>query len=321
MPAQFAHRGRDSGDKMGTHKADHCQPLQSTSTSAQDSEEQSSEEDMAWGLLAGTAVAEDDDWAEDESIPSVPRLVAEGVDALCADGLCRLPVPLQALEGLESLAADLLEASAWNTVRSTESGEELALGAPWPLLRLHYSFGARHLLWLYAGDTEALELYRPLADFLAPSLAVAASAAAGELHFAAASLVVLCAPGARASEVHPHRDWAEPGLGLRSAFTVLVPLILPKGSAGLELFGTGGASEGVAQYVRGEAIAFDNHLLHRTAPGSSPTRVLASLSFAPSDPKLWPEAEKVLRAQTPHFYLRPPNIHPLRPLQLKPASF
>mmetsp|Transcript_125302 Transcript_125302/g.243971 ORF Transcript_125302/g.243971 Transcript_125302/m.243971 type:complete len:294 (+) Transcript_125302:154-1035(+) len=293
---------------MGANKADDCQEAQTTSESTQDSEGETSVEDMVWCLLAGSADAEDDDAAEEERIPSVPRPLLEGVEALRAEGICRLPVPLEAIEELESIATALLETKAWSTVRGTESGEEVALDSSWPLLRLHYSIGARHLFWLYAGDAEALEPFGALAEVVAPSLAAVASAAAGQLYFAAASLVVLCAPGARASEVHPHRDWEERALGPRSAFTVLTPLVLPAGSAGLEIFGPDKRSDGVAQYVRGEAIAFDNKLLHRTAPGSSPTRVLASLSFAPSDPKLWPVAEKVLRAQTPHFYQRPLDV-------------
>merc|ERR1711933_469710 len=72
------------------------------------------------------------------------------------------------------------------------------------------------------------------------------------LKFCAGSLVVLRDPGAKDSEVFAHRDWDEPNLPPRSAFTALVPLVLPEDSAGLEVFDDCGKLAGIARYTLGE---------------------------------------------------------------------
>lgn len=270
------------------------------------------EDDEIWALLDGSALggagSQDSD---EEDLCCKKRAVGEGIPALCAEGLCRLDVPLSALAPLRKLAGSLLEDVTWLKVLDTEGGHEIDLGPSFPRLYLHYSVGAQRLLWLYAGDEAAMKPFEGLAAAVLPALEAAAAAAAPSsaespfLHFCAGSLVVLRAPGARRSEVSPHRDWDEPGLPACSAFTVLAPLLLPEGSAGLEIFDAGGASEGVADYIEGGVLALDNKRLHRTSPTRSPTRVLASLSFAPTRADLWLPAERVLRGQTPHFFRKP----------------
>lgn len=200
------------------------------------------------------------------------------------------------------MARAILEPAVWRRVLATDPGSELLLGAGLPRLTLHNSVGSDRLLWLYARDEQAMEPFDALAEAVEAEVAAGSRLGKRGLKLCAGSFVVLRAPGARGSEVFPHRDWDEAELGTRSAFTALAPLVLPDGSAGLEVFGPGGGLEGVAQYALGEAVVFDNARLHRTQPGGSPTRVLASLSFAPTCPMLWPAAERVLRAQTPFFY-------------------
>jgi len=266
----------------------------------------SDDEDCAWALLEGAAAGCSDSSNDDEPCSGgCLWLVGVGTTALRADGITRLRIPQEALTPLLVLANALLEPKTLGMVLGTDSGQELTgLGPSWPRFRLHNSTGSDRLLWLYANDEEAMALFEKVSDTVTP---VVTAAASGDVlpRLCACSLVLLRSPGARDSEVFPHRDWDEPSLPQLSAFTALTPLVLPDGSAGLELFNDSRQLQGVAAYVQGEAIVFDNRQMHRTQPGKSPMRILASLSFAPTQADLWPFAERVLRGQTPHFFRRP----------------
>lgn len=262
------------------------------------------DDDEIWALLDGTAAQGD---ASSEEEPCTHRLEAnpfvpgQGSAALTECGICRFNISGDAYEQLLTLAQSLLAGSIWSKILSTEPGEELELGEGWPLFRLHNSVGSDRLLWLYANDEQAMGPFDELGNAVA-SIISASSAGNLDLQLCAGSLVVLRDPGAKDSEVFAHRDWDDSRLPPKSAFTALVPLVLPDKSAGLEVFDTSGKLLGVTSYLLGEAIVFDNTLLHRTQPGKSPTRILASLSFAPTSSELWPAAERVLRSQTPFFY-------------------
>jgi len=287
-----------------------CSPL--------DSKPKSDDEDFAWELLEGTAAGCSDDSDEDEPCSGGCRhVIGEGATALGADGIARLRIPPEALAPLRVLANALLEPIILGMVLGTDSGQEVTgLGSGWPRFRLHNSTGSDSLLWLYASDEKAMGLFEAVSNSV---ISAVAAAAAGDVmpRLCACSLVILRSPGARDSEVFAHRDWDEPSLPPLSAFTALIPLVLPDGSAGLELFDDSRQLKDVAAYVQGEAVVFDNRQLHRTQPGRSlkrilfhlanrsPARILASLSFAPMRSDLWPAAERVLRGQTPHFYRTP----------------
>jgi len=263
-------------------------------------------------LLEGSAAVAGGESSDDEPcaerLRARPLAIGAGSASLLEAGVCRLEVPPGASAPLRNLAEALLEPEAWGRLLGTEPGlaghEGLQLGGGWPRLRLHNSVGSARLLWVYAGDEDAMQPFDALAEALADEIEAGAPDGPG-LQLCAGSLVVLRTPGAKDSEVFAHRDWDVPELPPRSAFTVLAPLVLPERSAGLEVFDGAGQLQGVAAYELGRAIAFDNRLMHRTQPGCSPTRVLASLSFAPTRPELWPAAERVLRAQTPSFFRSP----------------
>lgn len=268
--------------------------------------EEFDEDGDVWALLEGTAAGAGESSDEEpcaERFLSCPMPLGRGTSALREAGISIFEIPPETYAPLQGLAEALLRPTAWKSVLATESGQELQLGPGWPRLRLHNSVGSDRLLWVYAGDEGAMAPFDTLAEALASQVATGALGDT-RLRLCAGSLVVLRAPGARNSEVFAHRDWDVPELPPRSAFTALVPLVLPHESAGLEVFDEHRSLLGVAKYALGEAIAFDNMLLHRSQPGRSPTRILASLSFAPTTPELWPAAERVLRAQTPFFYRR-----------------
>eukprot|EP00927_Polykrikos_kofoidii_P064006 TRINITY_DN5897_c0_g1_i1.p1 TRINITY_DN5897_c0_g1~~TRINITY_DN5897_c0_g1_i1.p1 ORF type:complete len:294 (-),score=44.37 TRINITY_DN5897_c0_g1_i1:97-978(-) len=267
-------------------------------------------DDDIWALLEDSAAGGDE--SSDEELCahrrlSSPVVLGVGSSALLDVGISRLKVSPKAYAPLRGLAEALLEPNVWRKTLSTEPSQELQLGPDWPCLRLHKSVGSDRLLWIYAAEERAMPPFDALAESVANQVS-AGALGSQDLRLCAGCLVVLLSPGAKESEVFAHRDWDAaksahlPGLPPRSAFTVLVPLVLPEGSAGLEVFDGAGQLEGVAGYAVGEAIAFDNTCLHRTQPGGSPTRILASLSFAPTSPELWPAAERVLRAQTPSFF-------------------
>mmetsp|Transcript_100973 Transcript_100973/g.182210 ORF Transcript_100973/g.182210 Transcript_100973/m.182210 type:complete len:323 (-) Transcript_100973:54-1022(-) len=288
-----------------------------------------------WELLAGTAcVGSDDDSEEGEEGTRPPTrefVPGMGPESLRAAGIAQLPVAREASAALRKLVAWIQQPDCWQLLLNAESGDELRLppcwtdtpdtDKPWPRWRLQSSKGSgNRLLWLYAGDEAAMEPFETLAAAVGPAGVEAAarpldapSNSFPPVQLCSACLVILRSPGAQDSQVFVHRDWdlSVPALPERSAFTVLLPLLMPEGSAGLEVYDQEKSFQGVVAYDANseEAVAFDNRQPHRTQPGRSPTRILASLSFAPTDPELWAQTECVFRGQTPHFY-RSPLCHP-----------
>lgn len=267
-------------------------------------------DDDVWDLLHGSVERAVESEDSDDADGPTPVKLGRGIDPLCENGIAEFPVAGECLEPLDGLVEAVLEAPNLSRLFNAESGEAVQLesqGKPLPRLRVHLSVGSLTLLWLYPAEDALMELFEPLANSMQPLLS---SATSGDLLFCAASLVVLLPPGARSAEVQPHRDWDVDSLPPRSAFTVLAPLRLPLARGqrcpGLEIYDDDGSLAGVYSYERGRAIAFDNRVLHRTEPrrGLTGPRVLASLSFAPTDAR-WPEAEMVLRMQTPHCYRTP----------------
>lgn len=264
--------------------------------------------DGAWLFLSGFVAPDEDSENECDVSTHLRVTLGKGTSELRSKGVARVLVESpEALVPLRKLAEAILEADTWQAVVNTESGQEVpAFGEALPKFRRHCFVGSDRLFWLYPCNEEDMQIFDPLATSVFPAVSGAAEPGS-DLQLCAASLVVLKDRGARDSDVHAHRDWESSNLGLppRTAYTVLVPLVLPTASAGLELYKESRELIGVAQYVLGEGIAFDNGQLHRTQPGRSPSRILASLSFAPTAPELWISAERVLKSQTPHFYRRP----------------
>ncbi|CAK0796584.1 unnamed protein product [Prorocentrum cordatum] len=254
--------------------------------------------------------------------PAAPLALGLGGAALGRHGICRLPVAEGARAALAATARALLEPAAWRRVLATDPGSELLLGAGLPRLTLHNSAGSDRLLWLYARDEQAMGPFDALAAALEAEVTAASRLGGRSLKLCAGSFVVLRSPGARDSEVFPHRDWDEAVLGARSAFTALVPLVLPEGSAGLEVFGPGGGLEGVVQYALGEAVVFDNARLHPAArelphAGSRVPELRARVppavagrgaGAAGADPVLLSSRRRVSRCSLRPRCLRPPGF-------------
>ncbi|CAH0372044.1 unnamed protein product [Pelagomonas calceolata] len=180
----------------------------------------------------------------------------------------------------------------------------------------------RAMRWLYAADSETLDLFRPLAQHFLPAMEASVYSGGWEaensVQLSAASFISIV--GAKAGITDDiarwHEDWGP--CQDHEAFSVLLPLrdTRPAPDAYRLEYRTWDCIDEVKvyDYELGDAIVVDGRAPHRTAPFSAGDlakvngeRVLVCLNFASTQPSARPAQIQVMESQTPHFYELAPS--------------